>query len=290
MPRGSGPHDVAPAPDGGVWFTAQAAGKLGWLNPANGEVQLVELGRGAAPHGVIVGPDGAAWVTDGGLNAIVRVDGFTRAVRSFPLPAGRGNANLNTAAFDTRGVLWFTGQNGVYGRLDPANGALQVFDAPRGPGPYGITATPDGGVYYASLAGNYLGRIDPVTGAASAIDPPTPRQGARRAWTDRSGNVWVSEWTAGQLGVYRPASGQWQEWKLPGARPLAYAVYVDEGGAVWVSDWGSNSVVRFDPASETFTTVPLPSPNSNVRQILGRPGEVWLPLSGVDKLAVIRTR
>jgi streptogramin lyase len=26
-----------------------------------------------------------------------------------------------------------------------------------------------------------------------------------------------------------------------------------------------------------------------VRQILGRPGEVWLPESGVDKLAVILT-
>ena len=27
-----------------------------------------------APHGVIVGPDGAPWITDGGLNAMVRVD------------------------------------------------------------------------------------------------------------------------------------------------------------------------------------------------------------------------
>jgi len=25
LPEGSGPHDVAPAPDGTVWFTAQAA-------------------------------------------------------------------------------------------------------------------------------------------------------------------------------------------------------------------------------------------------------------------------
>ena len=31
----------------------------------------------------------------------------------------------------------------------------------------------------------------------------------------------------------------------------------------------------------------LPSRGARARQILGRPGEVWLPLSGVDKLAVI---
>ncbi|MFZ9298166.1 MAG: lyase, partial [Hylemonella sp.] len=26
-------HDLAPAPDGGVWFTAQASGHLGWVSP-----------------------------------------------------------------------------------------------------------------------------------------------------------------------------------------------------------------------------------------------------------------
>jgi virginiamycin B lyase len=30
---GAGAHDVYPAPDGTVWFTAQSAGKLGRLDP-----------------------------------------------------------------------------------------------------------------------------------------------------------------------------------------------------------------------------------------------------------------
>ena len=30
---GAGPHDVYPAPDGTVWFTAQSASKLGRLDP-----------------------------------------------------------------------------------------------------------------------------------------------------------------------------------------------------------------------------------------------------------------
>jgi virginiamycin B lyase len=50
VPAGSRPHDVAPALDGGVWYTAQGSGELGWLNPVT------------------------PWVTDGGLNAIVNVD------------------------------------------------------------------------------------------------------------------------------------------------------------------------------------------------------------------------
>lgn len=170
-------------------------------------------------HGVIVGPDGAAWITDGGLNAIVRVDAKTNAVTSFPLPANRGDANLNTASFDRNGVLWFTGQNGVYSRVDPRSGRLEVFDAPRGRGAYGITATRNGDVYYASLAGNHIARIDITTGAATVIEPPTAGQGARRVWADSRDRIWVSEWNAGQLGRYRPASNSWQNGSCPVRTP-----------------------------------------------------------------------
>jgi hypothetical protein len=87
---------------------------------------------------VIVGPGGAAWITEGRQNAIGRVDPATRSVKLFPLLKERRNANLNTASFDRENNLWFTGQNGIYGRLDTKTGAMAVFDAPRGAGPYGI--------------------------------------------------------------------------------------------------------------------------------------------------------
>jgi virginiamycin B lyase len=288
VPSGEHPHDVAPAPDGAVWYTAQRSGELGRLDPATGKTLQVKLGPGSAPHGVIVGPDGAPWVTDSGLNAIVRVDPQTQAVQRFPLPQGRG-ANLNTATFDKNGRLWFTGQSGVYGRLDPKAGKIDVFDAPRGVGPYGIATTPDGQVLYASLAGSYIGNINLETGIAAVLDPPTPRQGARRIWSDSRGRLWISEWNAGQVGLYDPASGQWREWRLPGDRPMPYAVYVDDQDKVWLSDFGANALVRFDPAREAFDAFPLPSPSANVRQLLGRPGEVWGAESGADKLVVVRT-
>ncbi len=289
VPAGSGPHDVAPASDGTVWYTAQRSGKLGRLDPATGHTTEVPLGAGSAPHGVIVGPDGAAWVTDSGLNAIVRVDPSSSEVRRFPLPTGRAGANLNTAAFDRRGILWFTGQAGVYGRLDPASGQVTVYDAPRGTGPYGITATPDGTVWYASLAGNHIARVDPVSGSATVVEPPTAAQGARRIWSDSRGRLWVSEWNAGQVALHDPAAGTWAEWRLRGDKPQAYAVYVDDRDVVWLSDFGANALVRFDLPTKALTSFSLPDTPGNVRQILGRPGEVWGAESAADALVRLRT-
>jgi len=291
LPEGGGhPHDVAVEAGGIVWYTAQHDGKLGRLDPATGKVDLVPLGRGSRPHGVVIGPAGHAWVTDGGQNAIVRVDTKTNAVKVWKLPQGRGYANLNTAAFDTRGRIWFTGQSGIYGVLDPASGKMRVWDAPRGRGPYGITATPAGEIYYASLAGDHIAHVDGATGKATIIEPPTGEQGARRVWSDSKGRIWVSEWNSGNLSRYDPASGQWRAWKLPGRSPHVYAVYVDDKDIVWVSEWTANAIVRFDPATEKFQAFPSDKSDANVRQLLGRPGEVWVPESGVDRLVVYRTR
>jgi len=289
VPAGSHPHDVAVAADGAVWYTAQATGKLGRLDPTTGGVRELPLGKGSRPHGVIVGPDGAPWITDGGLNAIVRVDPQSLHVRVFPLPGGGGNANLNTAVFDGRGTLWFTGQAGTYGRLSPANGKVEVFDAPGGAGPYGITATPNGEVYYASLAGSHVGRIDTATGKATVLEPPTRDQGTRRVWSDSRGRIWCSQWNAGQVAVYDPPTNHWREWKLPGSNPQAYAVFVDGRDVVWLSDFGANALVRFDPTTEHFTPFPLASKPADVRQIDGRRGEVWGAESAADKLVVLRT-
>ena len=184
--------------------------------------------------------------------------------------------------------MWFTGQTGIYGRLDPAAGDMSVWDAPRGRGPYGIATTPDGAVYYASLAGNYIARVDLDTGAATVIEPPTRNQGARRVWSDSRGRVWVSEWNSGNVSRYDPAANAWKTWKLPGDKPHAYAVYVDDQDAVWLSDWSANAMVRFDPERETFQAYPSDRASANVRQILGRPGEVWGAESGVDKIVVLR--
>ena len=286
--RGAGPHDVAPAPDGKVWYTAQRQGALGILDPKTRKVVQVPLGPDAAPHGVIVGPDLAAWVTEGGQNAIARVDPVTKAVKLFPLPAEFANANLNTATFDRKGILWFTGQNGVYGRVDPATGKVEAWKAPKGVGPYGITTTPNGDVWYASLAGDHIAKIDTVSGDALVVQPPKPGVGPRRIWSDSKGLLWVSFWTTGEVGRFDPLAKTWKVWPLPKSKQGCYAVFVDDKDKVWLTDWPANAIVRFDPVTEKFESFPSDRRNASVRQMLGRPGEMWGAESGTDRLVVIR--
>ncbi|MBC5766239.1 Vgb family protein [Ramlibacter albus] len=287
--RRTGIHDVAPAPDGGVWFSAQASGHLGWFEPATGRTELISLGSGSSPHGVIQGPDKAAWLTDGGQNAIARVSWPDRAVKLYPLPAGPGYANLNTCAFDGDGNLWFTGQGGYVGKVDVKAGQVVARESPRGRGPYGICSTPSGDVWWCSLAGSFIAHVDRRTGESTIVEPPTKGQGARRVWSDSQGRIWVSEWNSGQLSMYDPKARSWRAWKPPGETTKVYAVYVDERDIVWISEWANNAMYAFDPKTEKFERYAMERDSTNIRQILGRKGEVWLPESGTEHITVIRT-
>jgi virginiamycin B lyase len=297
--NGSLAHDVAPDPakDGPVWFTAEDTGNLGKLDPTTGKFHLISLGKKAHPHGVILGPDGVPWITDGGLNAIVRVDPKTEEVKVFPLPENITKkykySLLNTPTVDKNGMVWFTGRAGFYGKLNPETGVFDIYLAPRGRGPYGITTSPDGSVYFNSWNGNYTGRIDPQTGKLTILEPPTKGPMNRRVWSDSQGHVWVSEWAAKNLASYDPTTNKWKEWRVPGDSPIPYGIYVDEKDMVWITNWavenGTQTLLRFDPTQEKFEAFPLPSDHSDIHQLNGRPGEVWAAEAGIDKILLIRT-
>jgi virginiamycin B lyase len=288
LPSGATPHDVAPAADGTVWISAQGDGFAGRFDPKTGKLEKIPLGPGAAPHGVIVGPDGNAWLTEGGQNAIARVDAATKEVKLYPLPAAFARANLNTLVFDKSGIVWFTGQNGVHGRVDPKSGKVDAWSSPRGRGPYGITVTPAGEVWYASLAGDHIARVDRSSGEATVVDPPRKGVGPRRIWSDSKGLLWVSFWHSGGVGRYDPAAKIWTTYPMPQSKSGTYSVYVDDQDRVWATDWTANAIQRFDPKTEKYTTFPSDKRGAYVRQMLGRPGEAWGGESGTDRLVVVR--
>ena len=245
---------------------------MGLFDPKTGNLEKIPLGPGAAPHGVVVGPDGAAWVTDGGQNAMARVDAATKAVKLFPLPKDFAYANLNTPTIDGKGVVWFTGQSGVYGRVDPATGKVDAWASPKGRGPYGMATTPAGDVWYASLAGDHIAKVDTTTGAVTVVEPPKPGVGPRRVWSDSKGVIWVSFWSGGAIGRYDPASRAWKTYPLPKGASGCYSIYVDDKDRVWATDWTANAIQRFDPKSEAYTDLPQRQEKRECTSDAGPPG------------------
>src|SRR3954469_8241644 len=66
VPPGAGPGDLAPGPDGNLWFTeSNAPGRIGRITPAG---QVTEFAAGltfnSQPAGITAGPDGAMWFSE----------------------------------------------------------------------------------------------------------------------------------------------------------------------------------------------------------------------------------
>jgi streptogramin lyase len=70
IPRaGSSPLQIAPGPDG-VWFTENAANRIGLITP---EGNLTEFPVARRPIAIVSGPDGNLWFTERGAGQIGRV-------------------------------------------------------------------------------------------------------------------------------------------------------------------------------------------------------------------------
>src|SRR5436853_24356 len=124
------------------------------------QVSFYQLPSGAYPHDVSPAPDGKVWYSGQQLGVL--------------------------GIFDPK-----TGKGGVYGRVDPKTAKVEAWASPRGRGPYGITVTPKGEVWYASLAGDHIAHVDLDTGAATVVEPPRKGVGPRRIWSDSKGMLWA---------------------------------------------------------------------------------------------------
>ena len=289
LPKESGAIALAvdPRDDGPVWVVLQQAGALVRLDPRTGVIEQIGLGEGSAPSGVALDRNGAPWVADGGRNAMLRIDPTSRDVRSWPLPENAGYAELNAVTFDARGRLWFSGQTGIYGRLDPATGEIRLWDAPA---PASIVSAPSGRIAFLSTTDSFVGSVDPDNGTVERVVPPAPWQGPRRLAIDAGGNLYVTEWNVGRLNRWDAATRSWTSWLLPAVRARPFAVHAAEDGGVWIGEATANALLRFDPADRSFQAVGFSRPFADARQIASRGREIWTAEYGADRVAVRRIK
>jgi virginiamycin B lyase len=214
VPPGSHPHDVAPAKNGSVWYTAQRLGELGILDPISGRTHHIGLGQGSAPHGVIVGSDEVPWITDGGLNAIVRVDPTTKNVTVFPLPENTGNATVinpltadqgaRRVWSDSTGRLWITEWNaGTLGMYDPVTKKWKEWKLPgQNPQPYAICVDDKDMVWFSDFSSNAIIRFNQSVEEFQSFPLPSPDAKVRQL-LGRTGEILGAESATDKIVIIR---------------------------------------------------------------------------------------
>jgi virginiamycin B lyase len=297
---GSRPHDPAVAPDGGVWYTAQANSRLGRFDPRTGQFREypvtpdnARLPYGVGPHGLIADKEGNIWYTGQQDGHLGKINAQTGAVTKYKMPDPRAGGP-HTPIFDQRGTLWFTMQQGnMVGRLVPSTGEIKLVAIPTTKSePYGIVVNSKGVPFFTQLMGNRIGSIDPVSMQVREYFVGAGT-GPRRLATTPDDMVYFTDYARGRLGRLDPRTGQTKEWISPsGALSQPYAI-TSIGNVVWYVEGNSNPnmLVRFDPSTEKFQTWPIPSGGGVVRHMVAAPdGSLWLACSEVDTIARVEVK
>ncbi len=231
LPKGDHPHDVAPAPDGSVWYTGQGAGVLGRLDPKTGKHRARASGRGFRP----ARRDRRARRARPGSPTAASTRSCASIPRRSASSAGRCPRAARTPTSTPRlsmprGAFGSPGRRASTGASIPRAGIWRCGTPRAGAGPTALPRRRRATSGSSRLPGSYLAKPDLETGAVTPIEPSRKGSGTRRVWSDSKGRLWVSEWNAGSLSVYDPQKKVWQTWPLPGEMPRAYAVFVDDEG------------------------------------------------------------
>ena len=209
----SGPHMVAPGPDGNLWIAEELAGKIAKMTTDGTFTEYALTDSDADPHWITLGADNNMWFTELTPGKIGRIVPSTGAITEFTIPTS--NSGPHGISTGPDGRLWFGEHNtNKLGRLDPLGTDAQIqqsfveFLIPSAA--LGVNALvnntapgPDGNIWFTEQNGNRVGRSTP-SGNIVELTPPTPQAGPATIVAGPDGNMWFTEINASQVAKLNP--------------------------------------------------------------------------------------
>lgn len=249
LTSGAQPNYITSGPDGNLWFTEPGIHKVGVMSPDG--VLLGEYAAGTTPVGITAGPDGNLWFTDFGA----------------------------------------AGAYGQIGRIT-TSGAVTLFQIPDGiaasiaVAPWGITAGPDGNLWFAEANGtdpgnvNHIGRITRAGTFLSSFAVPTANSSPEGITVGSDGNIWFEEENAPNLGrvvLSGPDAGTLQEFGIGLSNTAIHPTSLTSGsdGNLWFSV--GSKVMAMTPSGTIVASTDLPAGIGSGYEIATGPdGAMWL--------------
>lgn len=186
--------DITAGPDGNLWRTEPSANKIARMTPS---LSLTEFPIPTANSGatyITRGPDGNLWFTEAA--AIGRITP-TGTVTEFPYPPAvqpQYGVPALTAGF---GAIWFTTVSAIWSVS--STGSFNEFPLSKSDNLFGITAGPDGNLWFTEWASNLIGRMTPA-GSISTFAVPTANSNPYGIAVGPDGNIWFTEPLPNQIG------------------------------------------------------------------------------------------
>jgi streptogramin lyase len=258
-----------------------------WPIPVN-----VPAGQPGGAHQIDTTRDGSLWITFTKANQVMRFDPVRETFQVFS--NFEPGSNVQYFVVDKDRDIYEDGQGGIWvthfsreilSRLDPATGAITVFDTPRTEGVaekgvhlYAAVADSGGRLWYTETHGNRFGVLDPKTRAAEEWDMPEAFVGPKRLAIDDEDRIWIPELTTGKITVYDTRQRRVVErLTLPIPGDFPYGIRRNRyTGDLWVTGSGSDALYRLDPRTRTFEVYRLPRQGAYTRTVVfTADGAIW---------------
>ena len=118
----------------------------------------------------------------------------------------------------------------------------------------GITAGPDGNLWFTQAGSDKIGRISPA-GVITEFTVPGVGSQPSGIVVGPDGNLWFTEAGSDQIGRIT-TGGALTEFTVPGVASVPVGITTGPDGSIWFTQFNSNQIGRLDPDT---TAIPEPS-------------------------------
>jgi len=202
---GSNPKGITAGPDGNIWFTEYGTNRIGRINPEDGAIKHFGPVSKGSPNDITAEPDGKIWFTestnwigsstpDGIINEFeIKSDGIPGGI-PYGITAGEGP--------DGNQWCWFTEDaSNKIGRISHDGSTIKEIPLAAGSNPKGITAGPDGNIWFTEYGTSRIGYIDPYDLTYTPKEIPLAAGSNPEGITaGPDGNIWFTEYGTNRIG------------------------------------------------------------------------------------------
>ncbi len=156
------------------------------------------------------------------------------------------------------------------------------YPTPTG-NPYGITAGPDGNLWFTDGGDGHaqdIGMLNPTTDAITEFPVPNGSDFAHDITAGPGGNLWFTLTVSGQIGMINPTTGAISEFTVPSASAGFSVMGIAAGpdGNIWFTENNGNAVSKIgmiNPTTDAITEFPIVTQSWADEICAGPDGNMW---------------